>query len=166
MLPIAVSASLLFVIRRPFVCGEFALATTTTAAAAAAASASLGFRLSSSLWFACCFCDTCLGVAATYYSYDMIPRVRIYMLRSSAVVVLTRVYVATPRHTRQLRAVALSIEGATSIWCCSVHVAAVTSCERWAGPTRTFPVRSKRKAARTDVLLMIPPAPFFLAILA
>ena len=49
----------------------------------------------------------------------------------------------------------------TSIWCCSVHAAVVTSCERRAGPTRTCPVRSKRKAARTEVLLIIPPGPFF-----
>ena len=65
------------------------------------------------------------------------PRVRIYMPQKSAVVALTRVYVASPRHTRQLRAVALSPE-ATSIWCCSVHAGAVVaSCERRAGLTRT-----------------------------
>ena len=67
----------------------------------------------------------------------MTPRVRVYMLQSSAVVVLTRVYVANPRHTRQLLAVALSPEEVTSIWCCSVHAAAVASCERRAGLTPT-----------------------------
>ena len=76
-------------------------------------------------------------VCCCYYSYDMILRVRIYMPHSSAVVVLTRVYVASPRHTRQLRAVALSPEEATPIWYCSVHTAAAAaSCKRRAGLTR------------------------------
>ena len=43
---IAVSACAYFAIRRSFVCGEGAFATTATAAAAAAASASLVFWLS------------------------------------------------------------------------------------------------------------------------
>ena len=109
----------------------------------------IGFRLSSSSWFACCLCDTCSVAATTRMIY--VPRVRIYMPHGSAVVVLTRVYVGSLRHTRQLRAVALSPEEATSIWCCSLHTAAVVArCERRAGLTRS-PCSFKNKATRTDV---------------
>ena len=77
LLPIAVYACL-FVIRGSFFCGEGDLAAITREAAAAAASASLAFWQSSSMWFACCLPinNTCPVVAATYYSYDRIPRVK------------------------------------------------------------------------------------------
>ena len=81
------------------------------------------------------------------------------MSHTSAVVVLTRVHVASPRHTRQLRAVALSPEEATPNWCCSVHTAAVARCERRAGLYRTScPFKKQSDTYRRT---MIPPAPFF-----
>ena len=67
----------------------------------------------------------------------MIPRVGIYTPHSSAVVVPTRVSVASTRHTRHLRAAALSPQEATHTWCCALHTADVWSCERRAGLIRT-----------------------------
>ena len=56
------------------------------------------------VWYLRCSC--------CYYSYDMTHRQTIYMPYTSAVVVLSRVYDGSPRHTRKLRAVALSPEKA------------------------------------------------------
>ena len=81
------------------------------------------------MWYLICCCF--------YYSFGMIPRVRIYMPHSSAVVLQTPVYVAGPRRSRQLRAVAWSTEEFTSTRCRCVYTAAVTSCGRRAMHTRT-----------------------------
>ena len=83
-------------------------------------------------------------VAAIYYSYDVTPRVRTYMPRSSAVL----------------------SEEATSIWCCSAHCCCCCELRAAGGALLVPPARSKSKATRTDVPLMTPPAPFLLAILA
>ena len=66
-----------------------------------AASASFVLWLSSSSWFVCCWCDTCSSsvVGTTNMIQDMIRRVRIYILHISAIVDVTRVYVASSRHT-------------------------------------------------------------------
>ena len=136
----------------------------------AAASASLVLWLSSS-WFARCWCDTCSSsVCCCYYYYDiiMVPRVSIYNMPHSSpgVIVLPRVVRCKPSSHCQLRAVA-STTGAY------LHLALLRAhcccCElRAAGRAYSYLllVRSKSKAASTDVPLMTPPAPFFLAIQA
>ena len=87
------------------------------------------------------------------------------MPHSSAIAVLTRVYVASPRHSRQLRAVALSPEEATSIWCCSVHTAAGATCERRAGLARTSCSFKKQSDTYRRTYHAFP-APFLLAVQA
>ena len=87
------------------------------------------------------------------------------MPHSSAVVVLTRVYVAIPRHN--LSAACGSFDyrrlPPSGVAPCTLLLLRAAS----GGPGLLVPpARSKRKATRTDLPLMIPPAPFLSAIQA
>ena len=133
----------------------------------AAASTSLVLWLSSS-WFACRWCDTCSSSASCcYYSYDMVPRVKNYMPHSSAVVVLTRVYVASPRHIT-LSAACGSFDyrrlpPSSGVAPCTLLLVRAAS----GGPDLLVaPASSKAKRHVPTYHLMTPPAPFWLAIQA
>ena len=83
------------------------------------------------------------------------------MPRNSAVVVLTRVHVSSPRRARQLRAVAFVTTGGY------LHLSGLAPCTLLllraasGGPGLLVPpAGSKSKAMRTDVPLMIPLLPF------
>ena len=92
----------------------------------------------------------------------MVPRVRIYSMphRSSSVVVLTRVYVASPRHTLSAARGSFDYRGLSSsgvVPCTLLLLRAVSGGPGLLAP----PARSKIKATHTDVPKKheIPPHP-------
>ena len=155
--------------------GKFAAIVTAAAAAAAdRCSVSLNSLWLPSSWFACCWCDACSSsVCCCYYSCDviMVPRGSIYNMphSSSGVVILTQVVRCKPSSRCQLRSVALTIGVLPSSGVSPCTLLLLRAASSGPGvlvpPRRTFK-NSKSKATSTDVPLMIPPAPFLLAIQA
>ena len=88
------------------------------------------------------------------------------MPHSSAVVVLIRVHVARPRYTRQLFAVALSPAEGTSICGADLRILLLLQAARGKPGLLVPPARLKRKATRTIVPLVNPPALLLFAIQA